>query len=80
MIELRDIIDLFHMSNNNSIIIVDNCETFEYGEDDITDKLSHIVDLIDFIKYELKEKIQKVFEDYADELKAELKDLGVDYE
>lgn len=23
------------------------CETFEYGEDDITDKLSHIVDLID---------------------------------
>lgn len=47
MIKLRDIIDLFHMSNNNSIIIVDNCETFEYGEDDITDKLSHIVDLID---------------------------------
>jgi hypothetical protein len=47
MIELRDIIDLFYMSNNNSIIIVDNCETFEYGEDDITDKLSHIVDLID---------------------------------
>ncbi|MCO4663004.1 hypothetical protein Si022_00720 [Streptococcus infantarius subsp. infantarius] len=47
MIELRDIIDLFHMSNNNSILIVDNCETFEYGEDDITDKLSHIVDLID---------------------------------
>lgn len=33
-----------------------------------------------FIKDELKEKIQKVFEDYADELKAELKDLGVDYE
>ena len=47
MIELRDIIDLFYMSNDNSIIIVDNCETFEYGEDDITDKLSHIVDLID---------------------------------
>jgi hypothetical protein len=47
MIELRDIIDLFYMSNKNSIIIVDNCETFEYGEDDITDKLSHIVDLID---------------------------------
>lgn len=46
MIELRDIIDLFHMSNNNSILIVDNCETFEYSEDDITDKLSHIVDLI----------------------------------
>lgn len=33
-----------------------------------------------FMKDELKEKIQKVFEDYADELKAELKDLGVDYE
>lgn len=47
MIELRDIIGLFHMSNNNSILIVDNCETFEYSEDDITDKLSHIVDLID---------------------------------
>lgn len=33
-----------------------------------------------FIKDELKEKIHKVFEDYADELKAELKELGVDYE
>lgn len=33
-----------------------------------------------FMKDEIKEKIQKVFEDYADELKAELKDLGVDYE
>lgn len=33
-----------------------------------------------FMKDELKEKIQKVFEDYADELKAKLKDLGVDYE
>lgn len=33
-----------------------------------------------FMKDELKEKIQKVFEDYADELKAELKELGVDYE
>lgn len=33
-----------------------------------------------FMKDELKKKIQKVFEDYADELKAELKDLGVDYE
>ncbi|QMS96926.1 hypothetical protein [Streptococcus equinus] len=33
-----------------------------------------------FMKDELKERIQKTFEDYADELKAELKDLGVDYE
>lgn len=33
-----------------------------------------------FMKDELKEKIQKVFEDYADELKAELNDLGVEYE
>lgn len=33
-----------------------------------------------FMEDEIKEKIQKVFEDYADELKAELKDLGVDYE
>ena len=32
------------------------------------------------MKDELKERIQKTFEDYADELKAELKDLGVDYE
>lgn len=33
-----------------------------------------------FMEDELEEKIQKVFEDYADELKAKLKDLGVDYE
>lgn len=33
-----------------------------------------------FMKDELKERIQKTFEDYADELKAELKELGVDYE
>lgn len=32
------------------------------------------------MKDELKERIQKVFEDYADELKAELKELGVEYE
>ncbi|WP_423215865.1 hypothetical protein [Streptococcus equinus] len=33
-----------------------------------------------FMKDELKEKIQKVFEDCAEESKAELKELGVDYE
>lgn len=33
-----------------------------------------------FMKDKLKKKIQKVFEDYADELKAELKALGVEYE
>lgn len=33
-----------------------------------------------FMKDELKERIKKVFEDYADKLKAELKDLGFDYE
>lgn len=33
-----------------------------------------------FMKDELKEKIQKVFEDYAEESKAELKKLGVEYE
>ena len=33
-----------------------------------------------FMKDELKERIQKVFEDYAEESKAELKELGVEYE
>lgn len=33
-----------------------------------------------FMKDELKERIKKVFEDYADELKAELKELGIYYE
>lgn len=33
-----------------------------------------------FMKDELKGRIQKAFEDYADELKAELKELGVDYD
>ena len=33
-----------------------------------------------FIKDELKERIQKTFEDYAEESKAELKKLGVEYE
>ena len=33
-----------------------------------------------FMKDELKKRIQKMFEDYADELKAELKELGVEYE
>lgn len=33
-----------------------------------------------YMKDELKEKIQKVFEDYAEESKAELKKKGVEYE
>lgn len=33
-----------------------------------------------YMKDEIKEKIQKVFEDCAEESKAELKDLGVEYE
>lgn len=33
-----------------------------------------------FMKDELKKRIQKVFEDYAEESKSELKELGVDYE
>lgn len=33
-----------------------------------------------FMKDELKVKIQKAFEGYADELKSELKELGFDYE
>lgn len=33
-----------------------------------------------FIKNKLEKRIQKTFEDYADELKAELKELGVEYE
>lgn len=32
------------------------------------------------VKDKLKGKIQKVIEDYTDELKAELKELGVNYE
>lgn len=47
MVELGDIIDLIYMVNNNSIYIVDGCEVFEYGEDDITDELSFIVSSID---------------------------------
>lgn len=33
-----------------------------------------------YMKDEIKERIRKVFEDCAEESKAELKDLGVDYE
>lgn len=33
-----------------------------------------------YMKDELKERIQKVFEDCAEESKAELKELGVEYE
>lgn len=33
-----------------------------------------------FMKDELKKRIQKVFEDYAEESKSELKELGVEYE
>lgn len=33
-----------------------------------------------YMKDELKKRIQKTFEEYAEELKAELKGLGVDYE
>ena len=47
MVELSGIIDLFYMVNNNSIYIVDGCEVFKCGEDDITDKLSRYVDSID---------------------------------
>lgn len=47
MVELGDIIDLIYMVNNNSIYIVDGCEVFEYGEDDITDELSSTVSSID---------------------------------
>lgn len=33
-----------------------------------------------FMKDELKKRIQKTFEEYAEELKTELKELGVEYE
>lgn len=47
MFELSDIIDLFYMVNNNPIYIVNGCEVFECGEDDITDVLSFTVNSID---------------------------------
>lgn len=45
-------------------------------------KIKHPNGKIDFVHIgsEIEKRIQKMFEDYADELKAELKDLGVDYE
>lgn len=47
MIELGDIIDMLYIENNNPIYIFDDGEVFEYGEDDIADKLDYIVDSID---------------------------------
>lgn len=47
MVELRDIIDLIYMVNNNSIYIIDGVEVLEYGENDITDELNRTVSLID---------------------------------
>ena len=47
MVELRDIIDLIIMDNNDPIYIFDdNNEMFEYGVDDISDILSHYIDTI----------------------------------
>lgn len=70
MVELRDVIDLFYMVNNNSIYIVDGCEVFEYGEDDITDKLSYSVDSIDIyddkVEIYIKNSIDIDIEDLID--------------
>ena len=47
MVELRHIIDLIIMDNNDPIYIFDdNNEMFEYGVDDISDILSHYIDTI----------------------------------
>lgn len=47
MVELRDIVDLIIMDNNDPIYIFDdNNEMFEYGVDDISDILSHYTDTI----------------------------------
>lgn len=45
-------------------------------------KIKHPNGEIDFVHIgsEIEKRIQKIYEDYADELKAELKELGVDYE
>lgn len=45
-------------------------------------RIKHPNGKIDYVHIdgEIEKRIQKVFEDYADELKAELKELGVDYE
>lgn len=48
MIELRDIIDLIWVAADKPIFIWgDDGKVFEYGENDITDELSYIVDSID---------------------------------
>lgn len=45
-------------------------------------RMKHPNGKIDYVHIgdEIEKRIQKMFEDYADELKTELKDLGVDYE
>lgn len=45
-------------------------------------RIKHPNGKIDYVHIgdEIEKRIQKMFEDYADELKAELKVLGVDYE
>lgn len=48
MVNLGDIIDLIWVAADKPIYILsDDGEVFEYGEDDITDELSYIVDSID---------------------------------
>lgn len=48
MVKLGDIIDLIWVAADKPIFIWDDDgEVFEYGEDDITDELSYIVDSID---------------------------------
>lgn len=48
MVKLGDIIDLIWVAADKPIFIWgDDGKVFEYGEDDITDELSYIVDSID---------------------------------
>ena len=45
-------------------------------------KIKHPNGKIDFVHIgsEIEKRVRKIYEDYADELKAELKELGVEYE
>lgn len=60
MVQLGSIIDLICVYNNTQIYIwSDDGEVFEYGEDDITDELSYIVNSIEICN----DKIEIYLED-----------------
>lgn len=60
MVQLGSVIDLIWVYNNTPIYIwSDDGEVFEYGEDDITDELSYIVNSIEICN----DKIEIYLED-----------------